>query len=224
MTAAAGTLIQFNGLKECVRAILREPEHNTWTTMGFGMIRTYIDADKRWRLNVWDDRLAVPFVSTIHDHPWSFESLCIIGELHNYKYEFGEVRGIIRPTHQYHRIKTGEGGGKVEEPSICTLTPQAVRIYYPGETYSQKLDEVHETHYLRGTVTLNDRTPPTAAYTARVFWPLGREWVDAEPRPADPNEVMRACHAALELDRKQIWDSLEPNAVIDRHAAASRVA
>lgn len=56
---------------------------------------------------------------------------------------------------------------------------------------------MHETKYARGTVTLNDRTPPTKAYTARVFWPAGTEWVDAMPRRATKQEVLDAVSAAL---------------------------
>lgn len=185
-----------------VRSILEHCDSYTWTTMGFGMIRTYLDPAKQWRLNIWDDRLQVPNVSTIHDHPWSFTSYVFCGSLNNTIYDvFTHSRTPM--THAYHSIKTGEGGGPVEKPNHCRLLAHPKLIYRAGSQYSQVLDVVHETSYERGTVTLNDRTPPTETYTARVFWPLGQEWVDAEPRRATPREVADAVEAALGLFKRE---------------------
>jgi len=215
-----------------VRTILEHYEDHTWTTMGFGMIRTYLDEAKRWRLNVWDDRLQVPNVSTIHDHPWSFTSYCYAGLLTNRVFIVHSPVKDELATHEWHRIKTGEGGGPVEEPQLAMLSPLRPEFYPPGHSYHQNLDVVHETQFERGTVTLNDRSEPTEAYTARVFWPKGTEWVDAMPRPATPHEVMEAVAVALHnFDRyvtmfneageirKEVWDSLDPQSVIERHAA-----
>ena len=180
-----------------LRAILLRPHGFVWTTMGFGMIRTYLDGDKRWRLNVWDDRLQVPGVSTIHDHPWDFTSYIIAGALLNIVYFTNDAEGDW--THEYHRIKTGEGGAPVEAPLPALLRFSGSQLYRPGDKYYQPKEWVHETRYDRGTVTLNDRSPPTAEYTARVFWPAGTGWANAMPRPAAADEVERACKAALEL-------------------------
>lgn len=171
-----------------------------WTTQGFGMIRTYLDTAKRWRLNIWDDRLMVPNVSLIHDHPWSFTSYVIAGELTNRRYgvrETAPARGEDA-THHWHHIITGEGGGKHSPVHDCLLIKHKKEVYGPSSIYSQSLDEVHKTNYTRGTVTINDRTPATKDHTARVFWPVGTEWVDAEPRIARSDEVNAAVGAALE--------------------------
>lgn len=181
-----------------VRRILNRPEEYSWTVQGFGMIRTYLDNAKRWRLNIWDDRLMVPNVSLIHDHPWDFDSLIISGELHNRRYDarFGGIG--YRPTHNYCNILTGEGGGMVDQISKDALLVQRQpEVYYCGESYNQQRDEIHETYATRGTVTLNDRTPATKAHTARVFWPLGQKWVDAEPREATSFEILSATAVAL---------------------------
>lgn len=184
-----------------VQSILHHCDGYEWTTMGFGMIRTYLDEAKRWRLNVWDDRLVVPNVSTIHDHPWSFTSYILAGTLNNRIFGF---QGTSRTpmTHHYHAIKTGEGGGPVEAPNSCRLIERSKLIYRAGSQYMQALDVIHETSYERGTVTLNDRTPPTQAYTARVFWPVGQAWVDAMPRKATDSEIYGAVDAALALFNK----------------------
>lgn len=180
-----------------IRSVLERAGTYRWTTMGFGMIRTYLDDAKRWRLTVWDDRLQVPGVSTIHDHPWSFTSHVICGTLINQRYRCEFAEGVA--SHQFHRIKTGEGGGPVEHAVDCLLRPRLCNTWQAGQSYRQELREVHETLYDRGTVTLNDRTPPTKEHTARVFWPKGQQWVDAMPRSATHKEIVQATQAALEL-------------------------
>lgn len=78
----------FDALRASVKSILQEsPWNRDWTVQGFGMLRCYLDSDKRFRLNIWDDRLAVPHVSVIHDHPWSFDSWIINGIFHNQRFE-----------------------------------------------------------------------------------------------------------------------------------------
>lgn len=190
-------------LAASILALIERFDTFSWTTMGFGMIRTYLDADKRWRLNVWDDRLRVAGVSTIHDHPWSFTSFVIAGQLINCPFEVNcWWRGggsDEPPTHSWHRIKTGEGGGPVEAPQTAHLHALRTHVYDAGQQYTQRLTDVHETLFKRGTVTLNDRSPPTAEYTARVFWPIGQDWVDAIPRQATREEVLSAIRAALPL-------------------------
>lgn len=190
--------IAFLATQEFVLRTLENHDKHEWTTMSFGMIRTYLDPKKRWRLNVWDDRLQVPNVSIIHDHPWSFGSLNIVGELTNIRYNSIDVIGDAAGTHLYHKIVTGEGGGPAEAPRKCRLIPKPEETYFAGGYYHQYAEEVHETSYLRGTVTLNDRTPASADHTARVFWPVGTNWVDAMPRIATSGEIRAAIDAALE--------------------------
>jgi predicted dehydrogenase len=164
------------------------------------MIRTYLGESKRFRLNIWDDRLRTnPPASTIHDHPWDFTSYIISGRLLNIAYYVVEVdTNDETSTHQYFRIKTGEGGGPTEDPKFARLTFACAQLYSEGDDYYQSKECVHETQYDRGTVTLNDRSPPTAEYTARVFWPRGQSWVDAVPRPATNAEIKQAVESALD--------------------------
>lgn len=164
-----------------------------WTTMGFGMIRTYLDDQKTYRLNIWDDRLMVPRVSVIHDHPWDFTSLVLCGRIANTRYELNKIKA---PNHSFQHIVTGEGGGPAGLAEDCHLEACPVELLDAGKQYSQDREEIHRTEALRGTVTLNRRSPPTVNHTARVFWPLGEQWVDAMPRHATPDEVMEAVIAA----------------------------
>ena len=163
-----------------------------WSYQGFGMLRCYLDPQKRWRLNYWLPSIAVPNVSVIHDHPWSFTSYILRGQLMNIRYSMVPVEAPTPPASKrfaYHEIITGEGGGPVATPKDCRLIEIERTIYTQGDVYSQVLDEIHETSALEGTITLNDRSQPTQAHTARVFWPYGTSWVDAVPRAATAEEL-----------------------------------
>jgi len=179
-------------LKPLVANVLQD-EHRKWTVQGFGFLRTYFgpaDAPKRYRLNLWDHRFTVPNVSTIHDHPWSFTSIIVAGKFTNLRYTMRRSVGGLdaKPTHTYTTIRTGEGGGLEKSPfNHCVLEPKWREHYGAGDMYTQRADEIHETMFEDGAVTLNERVGDTEH--ARVFWPYGTDWVDAIPRPATWEEV-----------------------------------
>lgn len=186
------------------QAFLQSYKDHVWTTMGFGMIRTYLDQDKRFRLNIWDSRLAILNVSTIHNHPWSFTSHVLCGLIKNQKYKhLCDTESLKDATHEYHAIKTGEEGGPVETPKPCYLQNQSCYDYGRGKFYYQSAEEVHQTFADTGTVTLNDRSAPSEAHTASVYWKVGTFWVDAKPRLATPYEVERAVESALSKLREK---------------------
>lgn len=202
---------QFEVLNHLVREILEEPEARVWTTQGFGMIRTYLDDRKRFRLNIWTDALKVPNVSQIHNHPWSFHSLIVSGAIINRRYLTPEEPYPHQPfkkpdvrKFQMMTIKTGEEGG----PRLDTLTNTELRVlpgtaYRAGMTYYQPAHWMHETLYRNGTVTVNDRSAPTPEHEALVAWERG-DWVDAKPRPADEAEIQASCQDAWDT-----WDFTE---------------
>jgi hypothetical protein len=188
-------------LKPLVETVLRD-EQRDWTIQGFGFLRTYFgpaDAPKRFRLNLWDSRFTVPGVSTIHDHPWDLTSLIVAGDnFANQRYVMQHPKlNDTMPTHAFTTIKCGEGGG-MEKSAIdyCVLLPKAREVYWPGDTYRQDTLEIHETLFVDGAVTLNERVGDTEH--ARVFWPYGTDWVDAKPRPATRDEVAGAVSLSLE--------------------------
>ncbi len=174
-----------------------------WTIQGFGFLRTYFGpsaAPKMYRLNLWDSRFTVPNVSTVHDHPWDLTSLIVAGEMANQRYRLFEWRGGPRPTfgptHEFTTIKTGEGGGLEKSPvQYCKLEKYPTEVYRPGDSYKQHAEEIHETLFKDGTVTLNERIGDTEH--ARVFWPFGTDWVDAIPRRATNTEVYSAVKRSL---------------------------
>jgi len=188
-------------LKPLVRRVLMD-ERNDWTVQGFGFLRTYFgpaDAPKKFRLNLWDSRFTVPNVSTIHDHPWDFKSVIIAGHFINqrrYTMPWVSPPDVFPyPTHAFATLKTGEGGGLENAFSACVLEKRAKEVYVPGDVYHQRADEIHETLFMDGSVTLNERTGDTEH--ARVFWPWGTHWVDAMPRPATRAEVVSAVDHSL---------------------------
>lgn len=188
--------MMFEFTRALARSIFDKPFEHEWTVQGFGMLRTYLDPDKRWRLNVWHSGLAVPNVSIIHDHPWDFNSLILAGEFYNTRYTNDVLNSPA--THMVQRIRTGEGGGPEGEPVSVALLAHPREIYWAGDIYSQKAEEVHASSYADGTVTLNDRTRRPDPDHALVFWPFGEEWVDAEPRAATRKEIIIATSAARE--------------------------
>jgi len=201
----------FNVVRLMVRDVLHRPfDHpwREWSVQRFGMIRCYFGEQKRYRLNLWTSKLAVPGVSIIHDHPWDFTSWVIGGQFTNVRYavatiDYGRYRVSSGPaTHHCQTIKTGEGGGPVGEVSDVYLHPMQPELYWEGDTYKQIAEEVHASYYEEGTVTLNDRTKRGDGEHARVFWPIGQTWVDAQPRIATEDEVWRATRIAL---REWFW-------------------
>ena len=188
-------------LKPLVSSILQD-ERRSWTVQGFGFLRTYFgpaDAPKKFRLNLWDSRFTVSGVSTIHDHPWDFKSVVVAGDFSNQRYHMRRsVGGLdLGPSHSFTTIKTGEGGGLEKSATEhCMLERQPTEHYHAGEAYYQRADEIHETYFADGAVTLNERIGDTEH--ARVFWPYGTDWVDALPRPATREEVFFAVNSSLE--------------------------
>ena len=160
-------------------------EDREWSFQGFGMFRTYLDPLKVWRVNVWDPRTAVPGVSTIHDHPWHFKSWVLAGMFQNVRYAY-HPHGDL---YSWSVIETGEGGGPDGESGVMPLLRLPVETYHPRAVYRQHNREIHESMPTAGCVTLNKRERVDDGEHARVFWPHGTEWVDAEPRPATLAEM-----------------------------------
>jgi hypothetical protein len=183
----------FEALRAMVRPILEAPLYYHWTVQGFGMLRTYIDGNKVWRLNVWNKALVVPNVSTIHNHPWHFESWIIAGRFANRRY----TEEQIGTAYSVATIKTGEGGGVRSETTAVSLRSHGDEMYRPGDHYKQRADEIHESFYSNGCVTLNKRERVGDGEHARVYWPAGLEWVDAEPRAATEEEITTTAGLAL---------------------------
>lgn len=188
-------------LRAVVKTMLMYPHAFEWSVQGFGMLRAYFDKDKVYRLNIWDHDLAVPNVSVIHDHPWSFTSWIINGEFNNLRYEEIDYIGA-GCEYDWAVIRTGPGGGPEGDSGRSWLRSKPMEMYRTGDAYHQEPREIHESRFTDGTVTLNERTRLPDGDHARVFWPSGGKWIDAEPRKAMPIEIARVTGKALER-----WES-----------------
>ncbi len=209
-----------------VKSVLENADRFDWSIQGFGMLRTYLS--KSVRLHIWNQAFVVPNVSTIHDHPWDFISDVICGSITNQKYvvlrqhgpgayytdtpnrpEFSPCYENLEDTHLCAVIRCGTGGGidkaacDMGQPQPRHLMPFAERKYVAGSVYQQEASEVHETTAVPGTVTIVTRKFKKDTEHARVFFPLGTEWVSAEPRRATPAERASFVQPALALLLKE---------------------
>lgn len=190
---------EFRAMRALVRNVLENPAGREWSVQGFGMMRTYIDPQKVYRLNVWDSRFQVPGVSTIHDHPWDFISWIMGGQFTNRRYVEDYTRGEF---YDHALIHTGIGGDNSDTmrgktAGIVRLRAEPDEVYQPGDTYRQVAEEIHASLYTNGTVTLNERVRRPDGDHAKVYWPQGQQWVDAQPRLATPSEVSQVLALAL---------------------------
>lgn len=188
--------IPFDLTRSMVRGMLRDSldrahrgisGNREWSVQGFGMLRTYLDKEARFRLNIWDKSLAVPNVSIVHDHPWSFTSWIVSGFMVNQRYR----ESLYGPLFKWANIVPGPDGGMDRDSGGLVRLDCCMQEHYaPGDSYVQRADEVHASFPEDGCITINDRVR-IGADKARVFWPAHTEWVDAKPRPPTIKEFRR---------------------------------
>lgn len=178
---------------EFIRLILAHAEAFDWSLHGFGMFRLYLRRDLR--IHVWDSKFATFAVSTIHNHPWDFTSDVIQGMITNVEYD----TCIGKATHHIQKIKCGEGGGLVGESNTCCIHKLRSISYTAFNCYSEDSRTLHETKAEDGTVTIIKRFFKADTEHAMVAWPIGQNWVSAEPRPATKSEKLDMRDRALKL-------------------------
>jgi hypothetical protein len=182
-------------IESLTRKLLDGAHTLPWQVQGLGMLRTYLS--KEVRLHIWHSDFIVPNVSTIHTHPWGFHSDVVVGTIWNYKYL---TSPIGEATHTRSRLRCGVGGGLDDKsPKDYRLNLLSAFSYTPGQEYSQKASDIHETKARDGTLTLIRRTFLDDPEHADVFWPVGTQWVSAEPRAATKAEVEKGVSAAMTL-------------------------
>lgn len=169
-------------IKSLVKKILEHPFDYDWSLQGLGMLRLYIDSERR--LHVWDDRYAVENVSQMHTHPWNFRSIVVAGCVRNLKFVESEAGEI----YNRQKIFCGVGGGLVGEADTVRLFMVEPEIRTERQSYVEDAHEIHVSSPLRGTVTIIRREYLDDADHAYVYWKEGN-WVSAEPRPATKEEI-----------------------------------
>ncbi len=178
-----------------VLSILQQWRYYEWTVQGFGFIRTKIQ--NVGRIHIWDSRLTIHNVSTMHTHPWPLRSTIISGELINQRFV------QVDPHHNgmsymRSRIATGEGGGLVGEPELVRIFPENdPEFYVAGCIYEQRPDEIHRSIPQDGCVTLLERPQGPPLEEAFTFWPAGLSWGSAEPKPIEQWQIEPVINYAL---------------------------
>lgn len=175
-----------------IRNILADPYAHDWTIQGFGMLRLWLDPEGHERLHIWDQEQANENVSTLHNHPWDFDSTIVFGRLTNQRYEvFEHCSDSFPHTHyQASTIITGQGGYLLGDPFTLRAREKDAESYSAGDSYHQDAPEFHESYPDRGTVTVITRKFRFDRH-ATVGWSHGTDWVSAEPRPATRDEIDR---------------------------------
>jgi hypothetical protein len=179
--------------KSLVQKILEHPLGHEWTLQGLGMLRLYLD-DKR-RMHIWDDRFKAENVSEIHTHPWNFKSTIVAGIVRNQICIEAQGSPV---THWKQSIFCGAGGGLEGIADRVRLMESEYQTYNEGDIYSELAHEIHVSTPERGTVTIVEREFLQDSDHAFVYWEGGaHDWVSAEPRPAEPYEVISICDNSL---------------------------
>lgn len=184
--------LSFSVLRATVRHILDRAASFQWSLQGLGMLRLYLSPE--YRLHIWDSRYCTADGSTIHTHPWSFDSLVISGQIRQQRFTEDSV-GLR--TFRRQLIQCGPGGCAVGDPEIVNLITHPEERYGAGEAYHQEANEIHESTPLNGTVTIVRRKFLLDTEHAYVYF-TGDKWTSAEPRPATEVEVSAIVGLALE--------------------------
>jgi hypothetical protein len=187
-------------IHQSAESILKDPffEDRKWSLQGFGMLRMYLPGDMR--LNILDSRYQYkPKPSMIHDHPWDFTSWVVCGELYNHRYAVGPAYTEKLWNYYQRTVRPGVDPQHLGQDKIVSLCSSGSEIVRAGNSYFQEFDEVHETEFKDGTITVNSRQRGNRPDTARVFYRVGEEWISAEPRSATQEEVKDICDNALKL-------------------------
>lgn len=184
-----------------VRAICQQPFEGgrEWRAHGIGMLRTYLDAGRLVRLNLWHHDLITPGISTMHTHPWQLRSHIVIGGLTNIRWERVMEEQAGASAWLEDQVACGAGDGQLKgEPVEVWLRPQPSEVLLPGTFYSQEPHEIHTTEFRDGTATIMARDKADSMADASVFWPKGETWGDAA-RDVTADEIVKVCHATLAL-------------------------
>ncbi len=188
---------EFETTRLLVRKILEKPHEHAWPIQGLGMLRLYLSP--KIRLHIWNPvaPYKVENVSELHNHPWNFASTIIVGALNNHVYtdDWPHRRGTLWCTGVIEcGPKPAHKGPALGPTRKLVQTTQPVRL---GETYLMKAETIHRTEAIPGTVTICNRRPLPDPDHATVCWPVGTEWVSAEPRDATTDEVYAFTRVAL---------------------------
>lgn len=170
--------------------ILERAENWDWSVQGLGMLRLYIK--NLGRLHIWDESLMYPNVSRIHNHSWDLQSTVIVGALQNIIY-VPDPNGY---TFWRKKIVAGYNYQELSTDEQVRLIPTTNPVYFPGDIYAQKADEIHFTNPLELTVTIMERHKLAEDEITEVYYE--KEFGNAKSRPATAEEILRVTQRAVQ--------------------------
>lgn len=146
-----------------------------------------LDLSDSARLHIWG-HAAIPRQTTptpIHDHRFAFSSLILKGSMTNCLYEaIYRPRGVednaIKPTHLEHTamVRDRQDTILVSTDRYFALDAKQATTYLPGDSYSMKVGEVHESITSQPTITIILKHGPSLTQggsSPSVFVPLDTE-------------------------------------------------
>jgi hypothetical protein len=173
-----------------VRDILEHPDGHPWKMQDIGLLALRLDDRREHRLHVWDPESCVG-EPPVHDHPFDFTSVVIVGELVNTRY-VEDPNGIEYSRHRYWPGREGD-----RRTDSVRLAASAATVP-SGARYRQSSTGLHSSRQIPATVTLI-RFGPFQERELTVCLEPGAPWVSALARPPTTAEVQRITGAALDL-------------------------
>lgn len=159
-----------------------------WRTHGVGFIKAYLS--ENLRLHIFHKMFLTPGITMHHTHPWNFQSEVLIGELTNLRLE--KIDG--KPNFNEGTIDCSNFCGIEGEPQPVHLFPAVWETFVPGQIYRQRAYEIHANEAQDGTVTLMERSAERG--TAKVYWPIGTEYIDADIGTPTDAQILQAVETA----------------------------
>lgn len=178
------------GSKDLVFTILRHAEDFPWRMQpDIGLLGLRLDDRREFRLHVWAPAYGAE-ESPIHDHPYSFTSEVIVGELTNTRYEEdpgGEA---------YTRLRYPPPAEHLRRSDSVRLSPSAA-TFTEGDRYGQLASELHSSWQVPGTVTVIRCSWEDVAELTVCVRHEGA-WRSGQARDATRHEIKSMAAAALE--------------------------
>ncbi len=166
-----------------------KPLSEGWTAQGFGMLRRYYGENRR--LHVWLESVRVKEATRIHTHPWDFHSYVLAKSMRNRVY--ARAPGWPASPLEY-TLQCGREAKRIGEPVPICLGLLRDDTVPAGQGYAQTHDQIHESEFETGAVTIVQRWPAPNCNPdlAQSFVPLGAEPVHPPVRDATPEEGAEA--------------------------------
>lgn len=119
-----------------------------------------LDLSDTVRLHIWGHpsipRQVVP--TPIHDHRFAFASLILKGSMTNCLYEMFEPSDVykMKTTHLEHSAMVRDRQDTILVPTgrEVHLAPRTAITYKPGDSYSMRIGEIHESVTSQPTITV----------------------------------------------------------------------